>query len=176
MRKPSCILYCLLSTKKKHVTIASGFQSKMKVKNIANLVSFLVSSHWSPSQRNIWISRPPTWALLQTIGGIDDANIFYAKIVTDITTLNLERCSEVCMAAAVSAAGGGGGGQRLEDWYLLFCCCPNSEKIWKLWKKDKLNREMIWKIQKKIVKWYGKYGWNVKWYGKYGRKVRLNNH
>jgi hypothetical protein len=38
------ILYCLLSTKKKHVTIASGFQSKMKVKNIANLVSFLVSS------------------------------------------------------------------------------------------------------------------------------------
>ena len=33
----------------------------------------------------------------------------------------------------------------------------NSEKIWKLWKKDKLNREKIWKIQKKIVKWYGKY-------------------
>jgi hypothetical protein len=29
-----------------------------------------------------------------------------------ITTLNLERCSEVCMAAAVSAAGGGGGGMR----------------------------------------------------------------
>jgi hypothetical protein len=47
----------------------------------------------------------------------------------------------------------------------------NSEKIWKLWKKDKLNSEKIWKIQKKIVKWYGKYGWNVKWYGKYGRKV-----
>jgi outer membrane protein assembly factor BamA len=46
----------------------------------------------------------------------------------------------------------------------------NSEKIWKLWKKDKLNSEKIWKIQKKIVKWYGKYGWNVKWYGKYGRK------
>jgi hypothetical protein len=46
----------------------------------------------------------------------------------------------------------------------------NSEKIWKLWKKDKLNSEKIWKIQKKIVKWYGKYGWNVK-YGKYGRKV-----
>jgi hypothetical protein len=52
-----------------------------------------------------------------------------------------------------------------------------------------LNSEMIWKIQKKIVKryekygkkvglimkWYGKYGrkvsWNVKWYGTYGRKV-----
>jgi hypothetical protein len=29
------------------------------------------------------------------------------------------------------------------------------------------NNEMIWKIQMKIVKWYGKYGrkvsWNVKW-------------
>ena len=25
----------------------------------------------------------------------------------------------------------------------------NSEKIWKLWKKDKLNSEKIWKIQKK---------------------------
>jgi hypothetical protein len=48
---------------------------------------------------------------------------------------------------------------------------------------------MIWKIQKKIVKWYGKYGrkvswiverygnyerkasWRVKWYGKCGRKL-----
>ena len=47
----------------------------------------------------------------------------------------------------------------------------NREKIWKLWKKDKLNSEKIWKIQTKIVKWYGKYGWNVKWYGKYGKKV-----
>jgi hypothetical protein len=47
----------------------------------------------------------------------------------------------------------------------------NSEKIWKLWKKDKLNSENIWKIQKKIVKWYGKYRWNVKWNGKYGRKA-----
>jgi hypothetical protein len=28
----------------------------------------------------------------------------------------------------------------------------NSEKIWKIWKKSKLNSEMIWKIQKKIVK------------------------
>jgi polyferredoxin len=34
-----------------------------------------------------------------------------------------------------------------------------SEKIWKLWK---FNSEKILKIQKKIVKWYGKYGWNVK--------------
>jgi hypothetical protein len=47
----------------------------------------------------------------------------------------------------------------------------NSEKIWKWWKKDKLNSEKISKIQKKIVKWYGKYGWNVKWYGKHGRKI-----
>jgi hypothetical protein len=38
-------------------------------------------------------------------------------------------------------------------------------------KINKLNSEKIWKIQKEIVKWYGKYGWNVKWYGKYGRKV-----
>jgi hypothetical protein len=35
------------------------------------------------------------------------------------------------------------------------------------------NCEMIWKIQKKIVTWYGKYGrktsWIVKRYEKYGR-------
>ena len=40
--------------------------------------------------------------------------------------------------------------------------------------EDKLNSEKIWKIQKKIVKRYEKYGrkvgWIVKWYGKYGRK------
>jgi hypothetical protein len=30
-------------------------------------------------------------------------------------------------------------------------------------KKSKLNSEMIWKIQKKIVKWYGKYGREVNW-------------
>ena len=28
----------------------------------------------------------------------------------------------------------------------------NSEKIWKIWKKDKLNSEKIGKIWKKIVK------------------------
>jgi hypothetical protein len=32
------------------------------------------------------------------------------------------------------------------------------EMIWIIWKKSKLNSEKIWKIQKKIVKWYGKYG------------------
>jgi hypothetical protein len=55
-------LYSLLFIKyhKNHVTIASGFQSKMNLKNIANLVSFLVSSHWNPSQENIGISRPPS--------------------------------------------------------------------------------------------------------------------
>ena len=47
----------------------------------------------------------------------------------------------------------------------------NSEKICKLWKKDQLNSEKIWKIQKTMLKWYGKYGWNVKWFGKYRRKV-----
>ena len=68
----------------------------------------------------------------------------------------------------------------------------NSEKILKIWKKDKLNNEMIWKILRKIMKRYGKYGrklWNdventdensekigkiskniVEWFGKYGRK------
>jgi hypothetical protein len=29
----------------------------------------------------------------------------------------------------------------------------NSEKIWKIWQKPKLDSEKIWKIQKKIVKW-----------------------
>ena len=56
------LLYSLLfikyQKKKTHVTIASGFQSKITLKHIANLVSFFVSSHWSPSQTNIWISRP----------------------------------------------------------------------------------------------------------------------
>ena len=32
----------------------------------------------------------------------------------------------------------------------------NSEQIWKIWKRDKLNGEMIWKIWKKIVKRFGK--------------------
>ena len=44
--------------------------------------------------------------------------------------------------------------------------------------EDKLNSEKIWKIQKKIVKRYEKYGrkvgWIVKWYRKYGRKVSWN--
>jgi ribonuclease PH len=33
----------------------------------------------------------------------------------------------------------------------------NSEKILQIWKKAKLNSEKIWKIQKKIVKRYGNY-------------------
>jgi hypothetical protein len=40
----------------------------------------------------------------------------------------------------------------------------NCEKIWKIWKKSRLNSV-----------WYEKYGrkvsWNVKWYGKCGRKT-----
>jgi len=51
----------------------------------------------------------------------------------------------------------------------------NSENIGKIWKKNKLNSAQIWKIQKQIVKWYGKYrgkvSWNVKWYDKGGRKL-----
>jgi hypothetical protein len=34
-----------------------------------------------------------------------------------------------------------------------------------------LNCEKISKIEKKIVKRYGKYGRNVTWYGKYGGQV-----
>jgi hypothetical protein len=45
----------------------------------------------------------------------------------------------------------------------------------KNWKKPKLNSEKIWKIQKKIVKWYEKYGRKasriVKIFGKYRRKL-----
>jgi hypothetical protein len=33
----------------------------------------------------------------------------------------------------------------------------NSEIIWKMWKKSELNSEIIWKIWKKIVKRFGKY-------------------
>jgi hypothetical protein len=48
----------------------------------------------------------------------------------------------------------------------------NSEKIWKLWKKDKFNSETIWKIQKKIVKRYGrKVSWIVKRFRKYRRQL-----
>jgi hypothetical protein len=42
--------------------------------------------------------------------------------------------------------------------------CEKTGKIWmkcvmilKIWKESKLNSEKIWKIQKKIVKRYGKY-------------------
>jgi hypothetical protein len=37
----------------------------------------------------------------------------------------------------------------------------NSEMILKIWKKGKSNSEKIWKIQKKIVKRYEKYGRKV---------------
>jgi hypothetical protein len=35
--------------------------------------------------------------------------------------------------------------------------------MWKIWKKPKLNSEKIWKIQKKILKRYEKYGRKVGW-------------
>jgi hypothetical protein len=51
----------------------------------------------------------------------------------------------------------------------------NSEMIWKIWKKGKLNGEMIWKLWKKIVKWYGNYGrkviWKVKRFKKIWKKI-----
>jgi hypothetical protein len=34
----------------------------------------------------------------------------------------------------------------------------NCEMISKIWKKSKLKSKKIWKIQKKVVQWYGKYG------------------
>jgi outer membrane protein assembly factor BamA len=38
-----------------------------------------------------------------------------------------------------------------------------------------MNSEKIWKIQKKIVKWYGEYGrkvsWIVKRFGKYRKQL-----
>jgi hypothetical protein len=34
----------------------------------------------------------------------------------------------------------------------------SSDKIWRAWKKPKLNSEKIWKIRKKIVKWCRKFG------------------
>ena len=33
----------------------------------------------------------------------------------------------------------------------------NCENIWKIWKKDKLNSDKLWKIRQKIMKGYGKY-------------------
>ena len=71
----------------------------------------------------------------------------------------------------------------------------NKEKIWKIRKKNKLNREKwndmdkygtkaSWIVKRyekygrkarRIVIRYGQYGrkvgWNVKWYGQYGRKA-----
>jgi len=61
--------------------------------------------------------------------------------------------------------------------------CEMKTKIWKkiviryeqYRRKASWKSEKIWKIQKIILKWYGKYGRkvssNVKWYGKYGRKL-----
>ena len=37
----------------------------------------------------------------------------------------------------------------------------NSEMIWKKWKKGKSNSEIIWRIQKKLVKRCEKYGRKV---------------
>ena len=36
----------------------------------------------------------------------------------------------------------------------------NSGNIWKIWKRDKLNSDKIWKILKKILKRYEKDGRN----------------
>ena len=56
---------------------------------------------------------------------------------------------------------------RKSSWIVEWCE--------KRWKKPNLNSDKIWKIQKKIVKWYGKYGRKasrtVIRYGQYGRKT-----
>jgi hypothetical protein len=43
----------------KHVIIASGLQVKLNLKKKrANVLSFLLASHWCPPHTNIWIIRP----------------------------------------------------------------------------------------------------------------------
>ena len=43
----------------KHVIIASGLQVKLNLKTKrANVLSFLLASHWCPPHTNIWIIRP----------------------------------------------------------------------------------------------------------------------
>ena len=65
--------------------------------------------------------------------------------------------------------------RQVEMWNDMENMEENCKKKRKIWKKAKLNSEKICKIQKIIVKWYGKYGrkvgWIVKWYGKYGRQL-----
>jgi hypothetical protein len=46
----------------------------------------------------------------------------------------------------------------------------NSEKIWKIWKKSKLNIEMIWKIWKK-GKLNSRKIWKIKWWQTFVRNV-----
>jgi hypothetical protein len=53
-------------------------------------------------------------------------------------------------------------GTTEENCEMIWKLWKKCEMIWKIWRKSKLNSQKIWKIQKKIVKWYGKYGWNVK--------------
>jgi hypothetical protein len=43
-------------------------------------------------------------------------------------------------------------------WTIWKKCKLNCEIIWKIRKKDKSNSDKIWTIWKKIVKRYGKYG------------------
>jgi hypothetical protein len=52
----------------------------------------------------------------------------------------------------------------------------NSEKIWKTWKKSKLNIEMIWKIWKK-GKLNSRNIWKIKWWQTFVRNViiEINN-
>ena len=65
--------------------------------------------------------------------------------------------------------------REVEYWKDLEYREENCEKIGKVQKKSKLKCDMIWKIWKTIVKWYGKYrrkaSWIVKRYENYGRKV-----
>ena len=51
-------LTCIKCAIPEKIIIASDFQSKMNLKNIDNLVYFLLARHWSPSKTNIGRSRP----------------------------------------------------------------------------------------------------------------------
>jgi hypothetical protein len=52
----------------------------------------------------------------------------------------------------------------------------SSDKIWKVWKKNKLNSEKIWKIRKKGKLNGGKI-WKIKWWQTFVRNViiEINN-
>ena len=62
------------------------------------------------------------------------------------------------------------GNYRRKLWNDMQNMEENSEKIGKIQKKIVKSYGKYGRKARQIVKWFGKYGWNVKWYGKYGKK------